>query len=60
MNVITMNKFHEKQEPGKLLSFEDVRELQDVDAKIVRITARRFERVLILLGHVQERFQKNN
>ena len=55
-----MNKFHEKQEPGKLLSFEDVRELQDVDAKIVRITARRFERILILLGHVQERFQKNN
>jgi len=52
MNVIAMNKFHEKQEPGKLLSLEDVRELPDADPKIVKITSRRFEKILILLGHV--------
>ena len=51
MNVIAMNKFHEKLEDKKLLSLEDIRELPDCDTKNVRITARRYEKILILLGN---------
>ena len=59
MNVIAMNKFHEKLEDKKLLSLEDIRELPDCDTKNVRITARRYEKILILLGNAQERFKES-